>query len=136
MDRDPNLFWWESISINTWVTKVPSGWILKSIDMKNELFDNESSNIGVEKVPVAMSNSMVRIDDTEHIWDFKNFKWENIARDTWRAKIFDGWILKCVDQREIYYDGGFNQIQISTTMEFVPDQDHSWKIVKKYKNKE
>ena len=107
--------------------------------MKNELLDldengNEDPNgedVISEKVPVAMSNDMIKIDDEEHSWDFNNFKWENIGKDTWRAKVKNGWVLKCVDQREIYYVN-FNQIGISTTMEFIPDQTHEWKIVKQY----
>jgi len=124
---------WKNIAINTWAAKVPSGWIIKSLDTKNELPEETEENKGNvvgEKIPIAMSNSMISIDDPQHGWNFNNFKWLYVARDTWRAKVIGGWIVKCVDSRNLNYID-FEQINISSSMVFVSDPIHSWKFTKR-----
>ena len=48
-------------------------------------------------------------------------KWEEIAKDTWRLKVFGGWLIS----RTIDFGS-----DISTAVCFVPDAFHRWEIGK------
>lgn len=123
-------FRWENIAVNTWASKIPSGWMIKSVDTKNRITDDMSDD--VRKEAIAMSSSMVIVNDTTHSWNPKqDFKWVNIARDTWRAHVWGGWIVKCVDTKNIHYPTGV-QVSISSSMQFISDPNHEWTITKDY----
>jgi len=129
-------FYWENIAINTYVAKVPSGWLIKSVDTKNDMAapddETEVTEENEKRVPIAMSSSMICIEDSTHGWNFDKFRWVNIGRDTWRAMIAGGWIVKCVDVKNLTYFNNItlDQIKISSSMVFVSDVTHSWKLEK------
>ena len=125
-------FRWENIAVNTWTSKIPIGWIIKSVDTKNRIND-EMQHSDNRKEPIAMSSSMIVVTDPTHRWNPKKFKWVNIARDTWRAQVVGGWVVKCVDIKNIHYPNTV-QISISSSMQFISDPEHSWEVVKTYKN--
>ena len=47
-------------------------------------------------------------------------KWEEIAQDTWRLKVFGGWIVS----RTIENHNG-----VTTALCFVPDANHEWEVM-------
>jgi hypothetical protein len=126
-------FRWENIAVNTWAAKIPVGWIIKSVDTKNRL-DTTVSHAVYRKEPIAMSSSMIVINDPAHNWTPTQFKWVNIARDTWRAQVEGGWIIKCVDAKNIHYPN-MEQISISSSMQFISDPEYLWEVTKSYKKK-
>jgi hypothetical protein len=152
IQMEGTVFDWQNIFINTYVADVPGGWLLRSVDTKNGLVEsNENDNNGtindidsrgnliapentrdnndMKKIPLAMSSSMVFLNDPEHGWCFDKFRWYNIALDTWRAKVVGGWIIKCVNIKNIAYLD-FDQISISSAMVFVADAVHTWNPIR------
>lgn len=132
MDESLNRFNWENIGINTYVAKLPGGWLLKSVDTKNGIAGPDSDDAppeSLKRVPIAMSNSMVFIPDPMHGWSFAKFRWVNISHDTWSAMVSGGWIIKCVDTKDLtYFDNlTLDQIKISSSMIFFPDNTHTWR---------
>jgi len=45
------------------------------------------------------------------------FKWERISLGTFRAKVFGGWIVTCVEHSES-----------DESLVFIPDPEHKWQI--------
>lgn len=53
---------------------------------------------------------------------FIQFKWEQLCENTFRAPVIGGWIIS---------HGGYSTDtgdEISTSLVFVPDPNHSWEI--------
>ena len=56
--------------------------------------------------------------------------WEQIDKDTWRARVHKGWLVKHYEVYELYKDN--NDIPFHKTIDFaicfVPDPMHSWAL--------
>ena len=126
-DTVSNDNFWINISLNTWIAKVPGGWIVRVVDVRTEADNNENEPNNNKRVPVTMSSDMIFITDPSHGWIFNNFRWYSIAKWTWRAKVAGVWIVKNMEIKDLNYME-FDQPGISTSMVFVPDQTFSWAL--------
>lgn len=136
----PQIFRWDRIACNTFVAMTPMGWILRSVDTKNTVLEDQE-NVQLDgadednRVTVAMSTSMIEITDPMHDWHWDRFRWINIAEDTWRAMVVGGWIVKHVEVRDTYNEYGESHKASSCAMVFVSDPSHGWQARKPYKTR-
>jgi hypothetical protein len=60
------------------------------------------------------------------------FEWERVDKDTCRAKVFGGWLVKCYETSHQYdhRQETFIEWGCTSSVTFIPDVNHEWEIDK------